>query len=759
MTRNYSVSLFFIIFAQFKQLSHIIEIKIMKHFPILIMLLISSLINVNAQQTTIRLSTSETDFILKTAPNGRLYQAYYGEKLINESDIQHLTHYITSPSSDGSVTPRGWEVYPVSGGEDYFEPAFAIQHNDGNNTSYLYYQSHEVKKIDSNVEETVIRMADDKYPLEVTLHYMTFAKENIIKSWTEIKHNEKKPVNISQYASSMLYFESPNYYLNEYSGDWAKEAQLSTQELKFGKKTIDTKLGSRAAMHAYPFFQLGLGQEVNEYQGKVLVGTIAWTGNFRFTFEIDNVNNMRIISGINPYASTYELKPNEVFTTPEFIYTLSNSGVGKASRDLHAWALKYQLKDGQGDRLTLLNNWEATGFNFNEEILSEWMHEAKDLGVDMFLLDDGWFGNKHARRDDHRGLGDWQPNLEKLPNGIPGLVKSANEAGVKFGLWVEPEMISPKSELFEKHPDWAISLPNRAPYYYRQQLVLDLSNPKVQDFSFGIVDNILSENPEIAYLKWDCNSPITNIYSPYLKEKQNHLYIEHVRGVYNVLQRVTDKYPHVEIMMCSGGGARCDYEGLKYFSEFWCSDNTDPIDRLFIQWNFSQFFPIKAMAAHVTSWNRSASIKFRTDVAMMCKLGFDISLKELPDHEREFCKTAVKSFNSLKKVILDGSFYRLVSPYETNHTSVMHVAEDLNRAVLFAYDIFPLYKEKLYPIKLQGLDPNKNYLVKEINLMPERESYLAEDGKVYSGDYLMKVGIEAFTASRMNSRVIELQAQ
>lgn len=495
----------------------------------------------------------------------------------------------------------------------------------------------------------------------------------------------------------MIYFESERYFLNEYSGDWAKEAQMSTQQLQFGKKIIDTKLGSRAAMHAYPFFQLGLGQEVHETQGKVVVGTIGWTGNFRFTFEVDNVGNLRVISGINPYASNYELKPNEVFTTPEFIFTLSDSGLGKASRNLHNWARNYQLKDGKGDRLTLLNNWESTAFDFDEKILGDLMGEAKELGVDMFLLDDGWFANKYPRVNDKAGLGDWEVMRNKLPNGVPGLVQAAEKAGVKFGIWIEPEMVNPKSELFEKHPDWAITLPNRETYYYRNQLVLDLSNPKVQDYVFGVVDKIMTENANVAYFKWDCNSPITNIYSPYLKEKQNQLYIDHVRGVYNVFSRVNEKYPNLPIMLCSGGGARCDYEALKYFTEFWCSDNTDPIERLYIQLNFSKIFPIKSMAAHVTSWNKTANIKFRTDVAMMCKFGFDISIKEMSADEQAFCKQAVANYNSLKRVILDGDFYRLVSPYESNHTAVMHVSPSKDRAVLFAYDIHPRFSEKLFP--------------------------------------------------------------
>ena len=726
----------------------------MKNILFLLSLLILPVMQLQARQTVIRISTDETDLILKTTSNGRLYQAYLGEKLLHEADVQLLPHNFFRPVA-GDNAP-GWEVYSGAGAEDCFEPALAVRHNDGNLSSVLYYRSHETKRIDDNVEETIIQLADSAYPVEVKLHYLRFARENIIKSWTEIRHSEKKPVKISQYASSKLYFESDKYFLTEYSGDWAREMQRSSQQLQFGKKTIDTKLGSRAAMHAYPFIQVGLGEEVREDRGKVLMGTIGWTGNYRFTLEVDNLNNLHIVSGINPFASEYDLNPGEIFTTPEFIFTLSYDGVGNAARNFHDWARNYQLKDGKGDRLTLLNNWEATGFDFDEQKLGEIMPEAKDLGVDMFLLDDGWFGNKYPRENDRAGLGDWEVTRDKLPNGIPGLVKTAEKAGVKFGIWIEPEMVNPKSELFEKHPDWVIMLPNRKTYYFRNQLVLDLSNPVVQDYVFGILDKIMTENPEVAYFKWDCNSPITNIYSPYLKDKQNHLYINHVRGLYNVLNRVKEKYPDLPMMLCSGGGARCDYEVLKYFTEFWCSDNTDPVERLFIQWDFSQFFPVKALSAHVTSWNKAASIKFRTDVAMMCKLGFDVSLKELNRKEQIFCREAVANYNRLKSVILDGDFYRLVSPYETNHVAVMHVGKAKDKAVLCTYDIYPRYGEKLYPVKLQGLDPQKKYRIREINLMPERKSSLRENDRIYTGDYLMKIGINAFSASRMNSRIIEL---
>lgn len=610
--------------------------------------------------------------------------------------------------------------------------------------------------MDANVTETTVLLKDKVYPVEVTLHYISYANENVIKTWSEILHKEKKPVTMSSYYSSMLYFQAPTYYLTEFSSDWAKEAQMSTQPLFFGKKVIDTKLGSRAAMHAHPFFQIGLGQPVEENKGDVLVGTIGWTGNFRFTFEVDNVSNLRILSGINPYASNYEIQPGEPFVTPEFIFALSTEGAGKASRNFHQWARNYQLKDGKGDRLTLLNNWETTYFDFNETKLEELMKEAKDLGVDLFLLDDGWFGNKYPRVNDRAGLGDWEVMKSKLPNGVPHLIQSAQKAGVKFGIWIEPEMVNPQSELMEKHPDWAIRLPNRDTYYYRNQLVLDMSNPKVQDYVFGVVDRLMTENPELAFFKWDCNSPITNIYSPYLKERQEQLYIDHVRGIYKVFQRVKEKYPEVPMMLCSGGGARCDYEALKYFTEFWCSDNTDPVERLYIQWGFSQIFPSKAMDAHVTSWNKNTSIKFRTDVAMMCKLGFDISLKELSTEEQTFCQQAVTNYKRLKPVILDGDLYRLVSPYETNHTSVMQVAPAKDKAVLYAYDIHPRFGEKLFPVRLQGLSPEAQYRIEEINLMPGQKSNLPANQQTYSGDYLMKVGLDVFTTGKTHSRIIEL---
>ena len=710
---------------------------------------------------TINITTDNTELVMRVAENGRLYQVYFGERLRCPQEYSNIS-YEPKPSYDGCMDFRGWEVAPGSGSETHFEPTIAITHNDGNPSTWLYYKSHTQYAVDGGVR-TDICLYDDKYPVEVVLHYVAYEKENVIKAWTEIRHNEKKPIKLWRYASTILYFNALEYYLTEFHGDWAKESQMCTNQLQFGKKVLETKMGVRTAIHSGPFFELGLNAPAQERSGKVLLGTLAWSGNFQFTFEVDNIGHLRVLPSINPYASEYDLAPGKTFTTPEFIFTMSYDGAGTASRNLHTWARKYQLKDGLGSRMTLLNNWENTLFDFDQNLLSSLMKEAKELGVDMFLLDDGWFGNDYPRINDKAGLGDWEAMRSKLPGGIPALVEAAESAGVKFGIWIEPEMVNPASSLFKKHPEWAILLPNRTPYYHRNQLVLDMSNPEVQDYVFGVVDKIVTENPSLAFFKWDCNAPINNIYSPYLKTRQNNLYIEHTLGVRNVMERVLQKYPHLQMMMCSSGGCRCDYDGLKYFTEYWCSDNTDPVERIYTQWGQSHFFPSKAMCSHVTEFvanrNKKVPLKFRVDVSLMCKFGFDIGLSKHTEDEITLCREAVKTWKRLSDVILDGDQYRLVSPYEVNHMSLMYVSDNKEKAVVFTYDIHPRYHEQLYNVRLDGLDPDKKYLVSELNLLPGKKSNLPENGGTFSGDYLMKVGLKAFTEGHLNSRMIQLTVQ
>lgn len=348
----------------------------------------------------ILIQTSETALVFRVGNNARLYQQYLGKRLQRAEDYKAL------PAT-------GKEAYLTHGMEDYFEPALHVNRPTDNNETLLTYQRHEVKTGEGYVE-TVIILRDSLYGDEVCLHFSAYERENVIKTWAEIINREKRPIELEKYASSLLHFSAPSYYLTQYNGDWANEAVPHDQPLHFGKKVIDTKLGTRADLFVSPFFQLSIGCPATETAGEVLVGTLAWTGNFRFTFEVDNQGDLRVLSGINPYASAYELQKGETFRTPDFIFTLSHEGKGKASRDLHDWARRYQVKDGMGDRMTLLNNWENTYFDFNEEKLIGLIGEAKALGVDMFLLDDGWFGNKYPRKADVQGLGDWEETKENF---------------------------------------------------------------------------------------------------------------------------------------------------------------------------------------------------------------------------------------------------------------------------------------------------------------------------------------------------------
>jgi len=695
---------------------------------------------VTETQKQILIETNNTSLVFSVGKNQKLYQVYLGEKLLNPEDYKTL--------------PNQHEAYVPSGTDNLFEPAIKMLHNDGNPSLELLVTDEKVTR-DGNVITTSILLKDSKYPVEVRLNFTAFQKENIIKTWTEIKHQEKNPVTLTNFASSMLHWDADKYWLTQFHGDWAQEMRMEESQLTSGIKTIDSKLGTRANMYQTPVFFLAKNTPATENSGEVIAGTLGWTGSFQMLFEIDNSNSLRMISGMNPFASEYHLKPNENFVTPEFIFTYSAQGKGLASRNFHSWARNYGVMDGNGNRLTLLNNWEATYFDFDENKLTELFGGAKDLGVDLFLLDDGWFGNKYPRANDRAGLGDWQETKTKLPHGIGYLVEQAEAKGVKFGIWIEPEMVNPKSELYEKHPDWVLKLPNRDEHYYRNQLVLDLTNPEVQEFVYKLVDDMLTQNPKIGFIKWDCNRMMTSTYSAYQKDNQSHVQIEYVRSFYRVMERLRAKYPKLPIMLCSGGGGRTDYGALKYFTEFWPSDNTDGYERVFIQWGYSYFFPSITSCNHITTMGKQ-SLKYRTDVASMGKMGYDIRVNEMTADELKFSKQALQNYARLKDLIWKGDLYRLVSPYEQERAVLMYVSGDQAKSILFSYSLHPRAFNQFNAVKLAGLDPKKNYKIQEINKMPDSRSRFRADGKTFSGDYLMKIGLSLPNNSELSSSVIEI---
>ncbi|HAY3550073.1 alpha-galactosidase [Elizabethkingia meningoseptica] len=707
------------------------------------------IIQLSAQKTApIIISTQNTALVYTLDAKNQLSQLYFGQSMKNTSD-----YALKKPNNLPALVTEGTGAVR--------EPSFGVLHADNNPSLELQYIKHTTKS-EGNVQTTEIQLKDPQYDFYVSLNFKAYQNENVIEQWAEIRHQEKKAVVLEHYASAFLQLNAQNYYLTHFFGDWANEMRMEESLLPEGIHSIESKLGTRATNFDLPSFMLSLDKPAAEESGNVLAGTLAWSGNFKLGFE--NIRHsedfghlLQVLPGINNYASDYVLAPNTTFTTPSFIYTYSYTGKGQASRNLHQWATQYGIYKGTENKSTLLNNWEATYFKFDEQKLTSLLGDAQNLGVDVFLLDDGWFGNKYPRNNDNAGLGDWEANRKKLPNGLPFLINEAKKRQVKFGIWIEPEMVNPKSELYEKHPDWILKLANRSENLRRTQLVLDLANPKVQEHVFKVVDNILQENPEIGYIKWDCNRYMTNSFSAYLKDKQSNLYIDYTLGLYKVLQRIRDKYPNVEMMWCSGGGGRAEYGGLKYTNEFWPSDNTDPLQRIFIQYGYSYFFPMGIQCAHVTSWGKQP-LKFKLDVAMSGKLGFDIRVDEMNNQELKLSQNALKNYKNLQDLINNGEMYRLIAPYNNHQAAWMLTDKNKNKAVLYAYNMNTLLGDYFAPVYFQGLDPDKKYLLKELNLENEDKPQLPQNGKTFSGDYLMKAGLPWFLNGSLKSSVVELTA-
>ena len=731
----------------------------MKSKIILLSSLLILTLSLSAQQVTIPIETQNTAIVLQTDNNKRLKIIYTGKSLKESSEYAE-TGKMFNLKSQGAASNNN--AYAVAGIDNNFtEPAISVVHIDGNNSLDLQYDKHIVSKTSDGATLTTVTLKDPVYPFFVDLFYKAWNKEDVIEQWTTIRHTEKGDVILNKYASANLYLYNKNYYLTSYNGSWAKEMQPEVTNLRQGMHTIETRLGTRENLHTSPNFMLSMNGEATENSGTVLMGQIAWNGNFSLQFETDVYKNMHIVAGINPYQSAYHLKPNTPFDTPRFIYTISFEGKGRGSRNLQSWLRNHTLLDGKGERLTLLNNWEATQFNFDQEKLVSLFSGAKELGVNLFLLDDGWFANKYPRDNDRAGLGDWQVNKSKLPDGVPYLVREAEKAGVKFGIWIEPEMVNPKSELYENKPDWVLRQEKRPEIYFRSQLVLDLTNPEVQDFVYGVVDNLFTENPTLAFIKWDCNAPIFNGHSKYLERKnipQSHLYVEYVRGFEDVLKRIRKKYPTVPMMLCSGGGGRSDYDLLQYFTEFWLSDNTDPLERVFMQWDYSYYYPAISMCNHVTNWS-DKSLKYRIDVASMGKLGFDIQVKELSEKDLKFTQQTIQNYDNFKDVVWHGDMYRLASPYENDIASLMYINEDKTEGVMFNYltNWRYLAEPSLSPVMLQGLEKDKTYRLTEINLYDGTRSPI-DNQKVYTGEFLMNVGFNPSVNSNRSSVVVKIEA-
>ena len=695
-------------------------------------LLMAGVQTASAEQVVVQ--TKNTTMVLNVDEGKQPQYVYFGAKL-NDSDLQHMQR-----THGGRM-----DAYPAYGMNCPAEAALAMTHADGNLSTALIATGD----VEQEGAITRIRMKDPVYPITVDLCYMSRPEVDMIETWTEIKNGEAKTVTLTQFASICLPIRRGNVWLSHFYGSWGNEARLCEEPVTPGEKIIKNKDGVRNSHtdHAEVMFSLnGKGQE---NQGDVIGAALCYSGNFQLKVETDDSDYHYFYAGINPDNSEYHLKKGETFITPKVALSFSQCGLSGVSRNFHKWGRKYMLAHGDKERKILLNSWEGVYFDINQKGMDQMMGDIASMGGELFVMDDGWFGVKYPRKTDNCALGDWVVDTNKLPEGIEGLLRDAKKHGIKFGIWIEPEMSNTVSELYEKHPDWIIKAPKRDAVLGRggTQVVLDMANPKVQDFVFSIVDNLMTKYPEIDYIKWDANMAIMNHGSQYLNmADQSHLNIEYHRGFQKTCERIRAKYPDLTIQACASGGGRANWGVLPYFDEFWVSDNTDALQRIYMQWGTSYFFPAIAQASHISATPnhtvfRTTAMKYRIDVAMSGRLGMEIQPKNMSDDEKALCRQAIKEYKEIRPIVQFGDIYRLVSPYDKlGLASMMYVNEAKSKSVFFWWKTESFQNEHLPLVKMAGLDANKMYKVHELNRIDKNP--MDVEGKTFSGAYLMNHGLE-----------------
>ncbi len=697
----------------------------------------------DTQNRVFEISTRNTSLVYTAREDGRLVQRYYGPRIADPSRFEAMR----SPDKADSRREMTWEAYPTYGLGFTNEPALSVIHHDGSLITEMALTDHRIQS-DQNIVRHTFTLCDRVYDLTVELHAEAYQNEDVIALWTVIRNNEPGAVSLNNFYSSMLDLRAESYYLTHFNGTWAGEMNRTEERLGYGVKSVESRKGVRTTQTENPSFILSLGAPARENHGHCIGGALAWSGNYKLSFEVNEWDHLSVMTGMNPFMSQYKLSPGESLQTPASIYTYSTTGQGQVSRNLHDWARQYALHDGYSPRPVLLNSWEGAYFDFDENTITTMIDDAARLGVELFVLDDGWFGNKYPRNDATQGLGDWQVNRRKLPRGLEYLIDHATRRGVKFGLWIEPEMVNPRSELAECHPDWIVQSPGREKITMRNQLLLDLSNPAVQDFIWHTVDSLLTAHPRIAYIKWDANRHVEQVGSPYLAaDMQTRFWIEYTRGLYGIYEKIRAKYPDLIFQACASGGGRVDYGSLRYHDEFWTSDNNDALRRIYMQYSTNLIYPANATASHISAipGHQTGSItplKFRFDVAMSGRLGLELQPEDIPAAEQEFAKQAIASYKEhIRDLVASGDLY---------------AAKDKSKAVLFAY-CTDFNNRGVWPtIKLHGLDPNKKYRIREINRLRPGKAFWG-DGMVFQGDYLINMGVELRIARQYDSAVFLLE--
>ena len=708
-----------------------------------------------AWQGEVTVETPNSQMILRAWEGSDLRQVYYGDKSATMAQLRDAGADFT------------FEALPAFGSVDAIHvPALQIQHIDGDQNLELQVTDYSVSTEGNAVVHT-FTMQDKLMPVTVKLFYKAYKTVDIIETWTEIQHQEKKAITLKRFDSGQLTLRQGDVWLTHLHGNWAAEADITQEPLTLGMKTIRNSDGTRNSHLDAPELMFSLDGRPQELCGRTIGLALCWSGNYELRINTVSHREHHVYAGIDPTASEYILEPKTPFETPHLALAYSNEGMSGVSRTFHNWARKEgMLHRGMQTGDILLNSWEGIYLDITEEKIIRMMDDIAAFGGELFVMDDGWFGDKYPRKKDNSSLGDWVVDRQKLPNGIKALTDAARERKLKFGIWIEPEMSNTVSELYEQHPDWVLRRPGRDLRLGRggTQVVLDMCNPKVQDFVFSVVDNLMTQYPEISYIKWDANASIQNYGSTYLpKAKQSNIYIDYHLGLIKTLKRIREKYPDLVIQDCASGGGRANYGLLPYFDEFWVSDNTDALQRVYMQYGTSLFFPANAMAQHINHvpyWNtgkRVIPVKFRCDVAMSGRLGIELQPKDMTDEERQQCTTCFADYKQLRTIIQTGNLYRLISPYERRGvSSIMYSNDAKTQAVLFVYKTDNYYDQPLPRLRLAGLNPDATYTLHERNVRVGEEPCKL-DGKQFTGSFLMDTGIEVPLWHDYASRVFELK--
>ncbi len=663
-----------------------------------------------------RLDGGNSTYAFGVNERGELQTIYWGGRLGPHDQIPPAHSYMEWASFDSSYNNTPQE-YAGWGAGLFTEPALKITFPDGNRDLVLHF----VKATQHDSQSLDILLKDISREVYVTLRYSIDADTGILARSASIENRDKLPIVIDQAAAAQWTLPPARYTLNYLTGRWAGEWTLNQEPVRPGARVIESRRGT-TGHQANPWFALSRDTSRNsagpflapEESGEVWFGALAWSGSWRFTIEETQLDSVRITGGFNPFDFGYQLKPGEHLETPVFYGGYSDHGLGGASRLLHRFEIARILPQAPDPkpRPVIYNSWEATEFNVDEAGQVALAEKAASIGIDRFVMDDGWFGQ---RKDDHAGLGDWYVNPKKFPNGLKPLIDKVHALGMDFGLWVEPEMINPDSDLYRKHPDWVLNFPGRPRSEQRNQLILNLARPDVREYVEGFLDKLLTEN-DIAFLKWDYNRNWSEPgWDQVPADEQRRVYVEFIRNLYAILADLRKKHPKVEIESCSGGGGRVDLGILHYTDEVWPSDNTDPFDRLSMQDGFSYAYTPQVMMAWVTDsphWLnfRSTSLAYRMLSSMQGSLGIGANLNHWTPDDFATAKRLIAAYHSVQRTIVRGDLYRLISPRDgSEFSSTETVSADKNQVVVLAFTHSTQEGRGFPLLQLQGLDPNAEY--------------------------------------------------